>query len=252
MPKKSMLPCEVLKSIFAKKTEKNPNYSLRAFARDLNISPGRLSVILTGKEEPGDRFIQSIMTTSKLSDEEKEQIKNSQLLRYGLDLELAEGNVDISTGVPEDLTHLDVHSTLALLRTNEATDSHDWISRRLGISRERVDRAIESLIRHKIIVHRKNKYAQKVSGLIYHEKHQSPQKIAEQYHSYLMKTLPDLLKLDREHSLFATLVVPLDKKDLVKVRKILQSAFKRIKDLSDKSDRSEVYNLSIIHQKMTK
>lgn len=40
---------ETLRAEFTKRKSKNPFYSLRAFARDLHISPASLSLILLGK-----------------------------------------------------------------------------------------------------------------------------------------------------------------------------------------------------------
>jgi uncharacterized protein (TIGR02147 family) len=41
---------EILKQVIQQKTRKNPAYSLRAAARDLNVTPGYLSLITTGKK----------------------------------------------------------------------------------------------------------------------------------------------------------------------------------------------------------
>jgi len=41
---------EQIKSVFEKRHESNKNYSLRAFARDLQLDPGQLSSVLSGKK----------------------------------------------------------------------------------------------------------------------------------------------------------------------------------------------------------
>ena len=42
---------EIISQAFHKKREINPRYSLRAFARDISVSPSRLSEVMTGKGE---------------------------------------------------------------------------------------------------------------------------------------------------------------------------------------------------------
>lgn len=42
---------EIISQAFHKKREVNPRYSLRAFARDISVSPSRLSEVMTGKGE---------------------------------------------------------------------------------------------------------------------------------------------------------------------------------------------------------
>lgn len=41
---------EQLRSVFLKRVEKNKKYSLRAYARDLSLDPGQLSLVLNGKK----------------------------------------------------------------------------------------------------------------------------------------------------------------------------------------------------------
>lgn len=65
---------EILYAIFKKKQGRNPSYSLRAYARDLGISPGRLSVILNNKDQPGQRFLDCITRSKILSQTEKQYL----------------------------------------------------------------------------------------------------------------------------------------------------------------------------------
>ncbi|MGE0617107.1 MAG: hypothetical protein AB7P04_15865 [Bacteriovoracia bacterium] len=47
---------ELLKAALAQRIQKNPAYSLRAFARDLGISPGHLCEVLSGKHRLSRRM----------------------------------------------------------------------------------------------------------------------------------------------------------------------------------------------------
>lgn len=53
----------------------NHNYSLRAYARDLGVSPGFLSDILRGKKHLSQENAKSIFTTLGFSDVEIEYVE---------------------------------------------------------------------------------------------------------------------------------------------------------------------------------
>ncbi|AZZ37199.1 hypothetical protein CIK05_10515 [Bdellovibrio sp. qaytius] len=252
MTKKSMTPVEVLKSILKRKVEKNRKYSLRAFARDLNLSPGRLSVILSGKEEPGHRFIKKILTSAVWEEKEKALFTAALQEHMGFCEETVAPQINLYEFSSEDLDSIETHTILALLRTKNSTDDHAWIARRLNLTKTVVDLSIQALLKHNVIAHTKNRYIQKIEGLTYDEKGKNPKRIAERYQRYLQQAMPELLKLEKEHSLFGTLVVPLDKEDIPRVKKLLKTVFKKIETISNQSKRSEVYNLSVINQRMSR
>ena len=53
----------LLKSELASRTNQNPNYSLRAFARDLDLAPSRLSEVLNGKQGLSTQAAEKIAKT---------------------------------------------------------------------------------------------------------------------------------------------------------------------------------------------
>lgn len=60
-----------LKNILTSRIQQNPRYSLRAFARDLNFSPSRLSQILQGKEGISASVSKQFAQSLEFSDEEQ-------------------------------------------------------------------------------------------------------------------------------------------------------------------------------------
>lgn len=63
---------QILKSEFDKKVDKNPRYSLRAFAKHLEISPASLSNVLSGKKGLSERVAKSISEKLGFNAEESE------------------------------------------------------------------------------------------------------------------------------------------------------------------------------------
>lgn len=64
---------ELLRAIYETRNKANAGYSLRAFARSLNLDPGELSRIITGKKYPSLNVAYQIADQLKLS---KEGIEN--------------------------------------------------------------------------------------------------------------------------------------------------------------------------------
>lgn len=62
---------EVLKNLLLERQKKNPDSSLRSLAKDLSISPSRLSLLLNGKIDLTRELLDKIKTGNKLEGEEK-------------------------------------------------------------------------------------------------------------------------------------------------------------------------------------
>jgi uncharacterized protein (TIGR02147 family) len=67
---------EYLHQVLKERNSKNPNYSLRAFARDIDLSPARLSEVLRGKGDLGVSKLQSISERLCSETSEQEFFKN--------------------------------------------------------------------------------------------------------------------------------------------------------------------------------
>lgn len=64
----------VLKEQLDSRKLKNKNYSLRALARDVKVSPSTISKIINGKCDISEKMLLSILDSLSLSSEEKEKI----------------------------------------------------------------------------------------------------------------------------------------------------------------------------------
>jgi len=65
---------DFLTTIFNERKEKNPRYSLRAFARSLGVSSGQLSEILSGKRPLSHKLARRISIALALTDEESQKL----------------------------------------------------------------------------------------------------------------------------------------------------------------------------------
>lgn len=65
---------EYLIAAFQERKEKNPRYSLRAFARSLGVSSGQLSEILSGKRPLSHKLARRISTSMSLGEAESKNL----------------------------------------------------------------------------------------------------------------------------------------------------------------------------------
>lgn len=138
-------PQEILKQEFEKRRKRNPNFSLRSFAKWLGISPAQLSQMMTGKRSVTVNSAKIISEKMNLSPVEKRIFLNSCMKNK----EFIEINSEKKTlHMQEDQFRLisDWYhfAILSLTKIKGAKADPRWIARRLGIN---VDEAHQAILR---------------------------------------------------------------------------------------------------------
>lgn len=150
---------EILKEALKLRTLHNSHYSLRAFARDLKISPARLSEIFSGKQGLSRSYAEKISVCLNLSINEKEyfcdlvesvhgrsslkrQTAKLRLLKYQ-DFETRRLQID-TYKVIADWYHFAI---LELCEVQGFQSDPTWISQQLNINLVETQKAISRLVR---------------------------------------------------------------------------------------------------------
>ncbi len=129
---------------FLAKRKRNPSYSLRAYARDLDLPPGRLSEIINKKRLPTSKMINKIADNLLLSPNAKaafiannksKESKTSTRYRYVSEDEFR---------TVSEWYHFAIFN---LISTRNFESDPRWISGRLGISTVEVQNAVQRLER---------------------------------------------------------------------------------------------------------
>ena len=129
---------EYLNDYFSEVQEKNPRFSLRAFAKRLKLSPGALSQMLNGKRNLSEKMIIRICDELCISPEERETIflsANSEAITVALE-----------QSVFETLSSWTHDAYLSLLKIHSGKKNDLWYCKRIGISKEQLERVIENLL----------------------------------------------------------------------------------------------------------
>lgn len=150
---------QVLRAQLESRCQRNLRYSLRSFARDLGLSPARLSEVLKGKQGLSLKWASHVADRLGFAGAEKQHfcdLVESRHARNQARRELAKRRLAESAAAPRNQLSLDAFQTVsdwyhfAILSLAELADFQSepqWIATRLGIPLVLVEPAIERLIR---------------------------------------------------------------------------------------------------------
>lgn len=144
----------LIQSEFNSRKIKNPAYSLRSFAKNLGVSPGILSLILSGKKEVTPKILKVIAPKLNIDEniyssllEKQAKIKKESSIKSieKDDMRL----IDMETfAVISDWYHFAI---LELFNLDYYETNSLWISKKLNITNEQAQKAIDSLLKIKLL-----------------------------------------------------------------------------------------------------
>jgi uncharacterized protein (TIGR02147 family) len=160
---------ELLANELEKRLAKNPQYSVRAFARDLDISKTHLAEILRGKNqlsvELADKFTKKLnfdrAEAENFLDLVEAESGASTLLKTRAQKRLEARFLDLKNLEPEEFSPISewyFMPLMELLTLPLASHSPEHLAARLGIPAETVALALEILLRQKLIARDGAKY----------------------------------------------------------------------------------------------
>ena len=139
---------EFLNTELTRRKKKNPQYSLRAFAKALHLSPAQLSQILSGKRNVTMKVVDLICERLALSPRQKRKLVLDSLFQSAQISEKYHDLKEDEFRLISEWYHLAI---LSLARIKDAQCDPSWISSQLGISRQQAADAVYRLKRLGII-----------------------------------------------------------------------------------------------------
>jgi len=225
-----------------KRQTRNSAYSLRAFARDLGIGVTSLSDVLADKRNLSKTNLAKVMERLAVSPLEQEKLwenykENMSRSQDDEDRALLEEDV---FRMIADWHYLAVWS-LAKVKNNQA--SPDWIAKRLGLTREQAEDAVERLIRLKLVrkAHgRLQRTSNSLSTTV-----DIPSAAIRKHHSQNLRLADESLQRDPvERREFGSVTMSVNPEKLAQAKAILLKTRKKISDLLETGEPTEVYTLS--------
>lgn len=229
----------LLKELTARKN-RNPSYSLRAFARDLGVSPAALSQYLARKRELSKKNRESIIERMKLSPGEQESLWISARPIARAPSNYSQIAEDTFRVISDWISLATLN--LAHLPQNKAEAS--WIAKRLAVSVENAKETLERLIRMGLIEVKNGRMSRTTQSFA--TTTDIPSEAIKRFHlGVIRKAEQALMDLPVELRDITAITMPTDPSKLEAAKKILTKTRRQIADLVSKGEPSEVYVLAI-------
>jgi DNA-binding Lrp family transcriptional regulator len=242
-------PIEWLRAEYILRRGRNPSYSLRSFAKNLDLPASRLSEVLSGKRrltaamglkisdrlllvpELRDRLINGIKATRS---PRKPPLKNSPSQEY----KSLSDDVFI---VIADWYHFAI---LSLMETKGFNRETRWIAQRLGISTIEVTDALERLARLGLTKEIAGKLTPSHHNIT--TTHDVPSAALKKGHKQQIElALAALLEIPLDKRDITSITMPVDPKKLPMAKDLIREFRRQMSQLLENGDCSEVYSLNI-------
>jgi uncharacterized protein (TIGR02147 family) len=248
----------ILQEEIAKRCEKNPRYSLRAFSKALGLDPAAMSRILSGKIIPSAKMTRKLINELSLSLEMQEQflnsVRSSQSSRNLQRISPFFKNSNSSIAVkPKELT-ADVFRTIAdwhhyaileLTFTPAFKAEPKYVSKALGISELEASLALDRLFTLELL----SKDGQKVAKTNHHlstaDKSVTSSAHRRRQKQILEKSVESLENDKIESRSHTGMTMAIDPTKIPEAKKMIQNFNRLLCEFLESGERTQVYELSI-------
>ncbi len=238
-----------LRNHFLALQQKNPAFSLRAFAQRLQLSPSALSEILNGKRKASRKLAEKLL--SQLGTDPKEQSKILSLFQKT-------SRPDFQEDLAEDRKYMELHADqfqliskwhhfaiLSLVETKGFQANPLWIAKRLGIKLPEVEQALERLERMGFLqwsraqkkmklTHAQLTTSDNVANMAVRQSHFEDLHLSTQ-------ALNEVAVEDRD---FSSLTIAVDKSKLPAAKKMIREFQDKLSAFLETGHQTEVYKLN--------
>lgn len=251
----------LLRRIMAERQEKNPKFSLRAFAKFIGVEPSFLSLVLNGKRDFADHTFHQIVEKLNLSEKESSELlllariekskTASQRSHLINDLRILRPDLssmrDLSVEqfkLISDWYHLPI---LILAELNDFPWSAKNISRTLGVPENEIHLALERLLALELIeVTAPNPRPKVVRDYLQVNSPEHNQAL-KRYHEEMLKKAIHSIQNDHPSTRVTTTAnLALDEKQFQEVKELLEATQAKLLQICQKrKPKKEIYHISL-------
>ncbi len=230
---------------FQDRKNRNPAYSMRAFARDLHISVAALSQFLSRKRELSRTNKENVISRLQFSPLEKQVFLEKKSISQSDNQKAI---------VSEDLFNLIgdwvCFALLSLSKIKNHTADPLEISIKLGIEASEVQRALERLVRLKLLQVKNQTLKRTQKDLATTD--DIPSQAIRKYHlAILQKAQQALMVVPMDRRDVSAMTFPASTKNIAKIKKVLRSTQNKIAKLAQTGDSTDVYVISMQYFPLT-
>lgn len=255
---------EILRNTLVERSRAHSQYSLRAFARDLDLSPAQLSEILKGKKGLSRKTARTVAHELGFNLEETEHfcdLVESEHGRNRISREIARAKIQAKTQgshrplqldvfqVVSDWYHFAILQLIKLPGWPKSGESIPWISKRLGISRVEASSALDRLERLELVEKKDGRY-QVTSDYVFSSDGVPSEAIRKFHRQVLEKAIGAQGTQSLEDREFRTALFPICREDLPKAKKRMrefQKAFVDRVSATESPDRVYCFSMQLFN-----
>ena len=238
-----------IKEDFSRRTRVNSSYSLRAYARYLNIHPSTLSQVLLGKRPLPQKSITTILEKLRLNATERSQFKKSLLVKKSRLDALKIYFVDESHLVDEAAFQVIAEwEHYAVLTLFDCAGFHPTIKNiqdRLNITRTRTEVVISNLIRYGLLIQDGKGELSKSHPRVRTSEDVASQALKQSHLEALDMGKQKLFDVDLELRDFSSVMMAIDPSQIPEAKNIIREFRKKMLKLCDDGLKTEVYQMAI-------
>lgn len=248
---------DIILSEFESRTSLNPSYSMRAYARDIDLSASQLNDILKGRKGLSSK--KSLIVANKIG------LEKEEILLFKALVEKEHGRSDrikfLAQEYIEEVTHKNNYKGLsqdtfeiisdwyhfAILSAMEL-DSFDgtiaYLVKKLGIDFKSIEEAIKRMLREKMIDIRNNKFV--ITGEMYSTTHDVESKALKNSHKQTLKQALDCIDtVPVELRDISSITMAIDPDKIGEAKELLREFRHKISKLLESGKKTEVYNINL-------
>lgn len=239
---------EWLRQQYLKRKRSHPGYSLRDFAKFLNLPPGRLSELMSGKRRITAKLMEKICTALDAGEKERQALLEAANQKKGEYKPLKKQLTEKQFSVIADWYHFAI---LSLLQTTDFQSDVSWIAKRLGISTVQCQAAVDRLIDLGLLKY-KDEDLIRSYGKVLTTTDVTSEALREAYRQTLTHAMKSLDTYSVEEREIGATTLVFDPGRLPEVKKEIRKHRRKLSELCEKHPGTEVYELTTIFVPLTK
>ena len=245
---------DILKKEFDARKRANKSYSLRAFARDLELSPSRLSEVLSNKSGLSEQSAERIARKIKLSPSEAKlfiELVNKKHGRSSKTRQEAEEYIEsnsnknsISLDGFKVMSDWYYFAILSVMELDECNGTVSWIAKRLGLDGEVTGSALKTLMSLDYIGEENGKYFLLKNNLT--TTHDVKSYALRNYHKQnIQRGIEALDTVDVELRDITSMTMTFEKSKMKEAKEMLKNFRRMFCQKMEEGKKEEVYSLNI-------
>lgn len=234
-----------LKDNYELRKKKNSKYSLRSFARDLNLSSGRLVTIINKKEVPGEITLNKIFTYLNTPDDIRRPIlQEVQQAKYQQKKHHFEKSLD--SREISHMAHWEVWAVYTLMQRLDFDGTVDWLEQHSHLPRAIVLDGLRCLSEIELVQNIEGLYTRKVKNVTSGGGGVPSKSLRELHKQFIQKAVHSIDNREVHERDISGMTLCMEPEKMEEAKLLISEFRARLTNLiSANTPQSELYQLSI-------